>query len=183
MKHAFIRMTSLFLGCLALLSVSGLAQRRQPGAWADPGFNLKDEQLAKLQEVRPAFQEKLMPLQLKWRRAQMKRSDLMLRGSAEKGIDSATAELNKIDAEIEKAYQAHWNDVRSLLDEKQRILFDRFGGLGLGFGWGRSMTPRWGMEYGPASGPGMSRGFGPGRGAGWGRGTGRGYCCSWIRWR
>jgi len=183
MKHAFIRTTSLFLGCLAVLSVSSLAQWRQPGAWADPGFNLTDEQLAQLQEVRLAFQEKLMPLQMKWQRAQMKRSDLILRGAAEKEIDSAAAELNKIDAEIEKAYQAHWSDVRSLLDVKQRVLFDRFGGLGLGLGWGRGLNPRGGIGYGRGAGFAPGLGMGWGFRSGWGRGMGRGYFCPWFRWR
>jgi hypothetical protein len=187
----------LFLGLFTAIAISGLAQWRRPGAWANPGLNLTDEQLAKIQNVRLAFQERIMPFRLQWEKAQLNLDSMTLKGAAQKDIDSAYEALDRIEVEFEKAYQDHWNEVRNLLDEEQRILFDRFGGLGMGPGWVRGLNPRRGMGpgmgrgFGPAWGPGMRRGFrsgwgpgmGPGFGRSWGRGLGRGYFCPWFRWR
>jgi hypothetical protein len=195
MKKSRTRIVWLFLGLFVGISVSGMAQWRRPGPWTDPGLNLTDEQLAKIQEARLAFQERIMPLTMQWQRLQMNLDSLTWKKADQKQTNSAYEALDKVDAELEKAYQEHWNEVRNLLDERQRIIFDRFGGLGMGAGWG--MNPRWRMRtrlgrgFGAAWGPGMGRGFrggwglnlGPGFGGGWGRGMGRGYFCPWFRWR
>jgi len=199
MKKSRTRIVWLFLGLFVGISVSGMAQWRRPGPWTDPGLNLTDEQLAKIQEARLAFQERIMPLTMQWQRLQMNLDSLTWKKADQKQTNSAYEALDKVDAELEKAYQEHRNEVRNFLDEQQRIIFDRFGGLGMGPGWdlGWGMNPRWGMRqgpgrgFGPAWGPGMGRGFrggwgfgmGPGFGGGWGRGMGRGYFCPWFRWR
>lgn len=202
MKPRTVRTVWLFLALFTAAAVSGLAQWRQPGSWGYPGVNLADEQLARIQEVRLAFQERLMPLRLEWEKAQMNVDRLFGQKADQKQMDAALAELDKIELEMEKAYQDHWNEVRNILDEEQRVAFDRFGGLGLGLGWGSN--PRWGMRsgWGRGFGPGWGRGFGPswgmgmrgyrpgwgqgmdpGYGRGWGPGLGRGYYCPWYRWR
>ncbi|MGB7297388.1 MAG: periplasmic heavy metal sensor [Candidatus Aminicenantales bacterium] len=194
MKSKDVRIVWLFLGIFAAVTVSGLAQWRRPGSWSYQGLNLTDDQLAKIQEVRLAFQEGLMPLRLEWEKAQMNLDRLLSQGADQKQMDAAMAELDKVEIDLEKAYQEHWNEVRNLLDEEQRVVFDRFGGLGLGLGWGAN--PRWGMRsgwgrgFGPGWGmgmrgyrPGWGQGMGPGYGRGWGPGLGRGYFCPWYRWR
>ena len=196
MRSRDVRIVWLFLGLFAAATVSGLAQWRRPGSWGYPGMSLTDEQLARIQEIRLAFQERLLPLRMEWEKAQLNADRLFSQGADQKQIDTALAELDKIELDLEKAYQDHWNEVRGLLDEEQRIAFDRYGGLGLGLGWGRGANPRWGMRggwgrgLGPGGGmgmrgyrPGWGPGMGFGYGRGWGRGLGRGYFCPWYRWR
>jgi hypothetical protein len=196
MKLKCVLTVWLFLGIFMAISLSGMAQWRRPGPWSSPGLNLTEEQLAGIQEVRLGFQEKIMPLRLKWQKAQVNLDSLEMKGADQKELEAAYKALDGFDIEIEKAYQDHWNEMRNLLNEEQQVLFDRYGGLGMGLGWGRGMNPRWGMR------PGWGRGFGPGYGLGmrqgyrfgwdsgmgpWfsgrGRGMGRGYFCPWLRWR
>jgi hypothetical protein len=194
MKQRNIRSVWLFLGLFTATSVLGLAQWRRPGTWGYPGLNLSDEQLAKIQDLRLAFQEKIMPLRLEWEKARLNAERLLSQAADQEKIDAAWETLDGIDLKLEDAYEKHWTEVRGLLDEEQKAYFDRFGGLGLGHGWGRGVNPRLGLR------PGFGRGFGPGWGMrrgfrsgwapgmgpgfdGWRRGLGRGYFCPWFRWR
>jgi hypothetical protein len=193
LKKRSIWTVALFLGVFLAASVSGSAQWRRFGPLSDRGLGLTDEQLAKIQDIRLAFQEKIGPLRLEWQKAQVKLDSLEMKGAGQKELDSAYEELDRMEADLKKAYQDHRSDVHHLLTEEQRAVFDRFGG----FGMGRGMNPMWGMR------PGLGRGLGPGRGMGirlgygfgwdlgmgrgfgrsWGRGPGRGYFCPWFRWR
>ena len=183
MKRRSVWTVWLFLGVFMAVSVSGLAQWRRPGPWTDRGLNLTDEQLARIQEVRLAFQERIMPLRMEWQKAQLNLDSLAMKGTGQKELEAAHKALDGVEAELEKAYQDHWSEVRNLLNEEQRVLFDRYGGLGMGLGWGANS--RWGI------GRGMGRGFGADWGlrmergfrSGWGRGLGRGYFCPWFHWR
>jgi len=171
---------------LAAVPVSGTAQWRNPGRWAAPVIDLSDEQTAKIEEIRLAFQEKLLPLRTQWQKAGLRLDSLAARGAGQKDLDAAWEEMEKAEAELEKAYQAHRNEIRGLLSEDQKALFDRAGGLGLGLGWDTGMTPRWGMRMGGGRGYGVAWGAGPGWGLGFGRGRGgmgRGYYCPWLYWR
>jgi hypothetical protein len=197
MKKRNIRSVWLFLVLFTVTSLAGLAQWRRPGTWGYSGLNLTDEQLAKIQELRLNFRERLLPLRMEWQKAQLNLERLFSQGAEEKPMDAAVAALDKIEGEMEKAYQDHRSEVRNLLDEEQQAFFDRFGGLGLGLGWGEGANPRWGMRpgFGRGFGPGWglgrglrsgwAPGMGPGFGGSWGRGLGRGrgYFCPWFRWR
>ena len=196
MSLKIIRTVWLFLGLFAALAVFGQAQWRRPGSWGYAGLNLTDEQLAKIEQLRLDFQESLIPLRMEWEKAQLNADRLFSQGVDQKQTDAALAKLDEIERNLEKAYQDHRNDVRNLLNEEQRVAFDRYGGLGLGLGWDRGTSPRWGMRpgWGRGSGPGRGLGmrgyrpgWGPGRGTGYGRGRGpgmgRGYFCPWYRWR
>jgi len=183
MKLRSARIVWLLLGLFTAITISGLAQWRRAGTWAYRDLNFTDEQLAKIQEVRLAFQEKIMPLRMQWQNAQLNLDSLTLKGAGQKDLDSALEALDRVEVEFEKAYQGHRSEVRNLLDEEQRILFDRFGGLGMGLGLGRGTNPRWGMGSGMGRGYGSGWGMGRGFRSGWGRGLGRGYFCPWFRWR
>ena len=98
-----------------------------------------------------------------------------------KEIEAATKALDGVEIKLDKAYLDHRNEVRALLNEEQKILFDRYGGLGKGLDLGEN--PRWGMRQGRARAFGWDLGMGPGYGAGWGRGQGRGFFCPWFRRR
>jgi len=189
--------TWLFLWIFTAVSISGLAQWRRSGPWTTQGLDLTDDQWTKIQDIRLAFQEKIMPLRLKWQKAQVNLDSQEMKGADEKQLEAACQARDGLEIELEKAYQDHWNEIRNVLNEEQRVIFDRYGGLGMGLGWGRGMNPGWGMRpgrgrgFGPGFGPGMRQGYrygwgrgtGPGFGSGWGRGLGRGYFCPWFRWR
>ncbi|MBN2198228.1 MAG: hypothetical protein JW747_00090 [Candidatus Aminicenantes bacterium] len=190
MTSSHRRFVLMFAAIFAAVAVSGLAQWRRPGAWGYSGLNLTDEQMNKIQEARLSFQKILMPLQLEWEKAQFNADNLYAQRADQKQIDAALQKINELEMEIEKAFRAHRDQVRNLLDEKQRAVFDRYGGLGLGPVWGDpagwGMRPGWGRGAGPAWGTefrGSSPGWGYGYGRGWGRGMGRGYYCPWNRWR
>jgi hypothetical protein len=153
----------LFVGLLAAVAAAGQAQWRTPGYWTEGGLNLSDEQLARIQEKRLAFQEKIMPLRMRWEKAHLALDSLSRKGAPQKDLDSAYEALHGVEMEMDKAYQAHRNEVRGLLDEEQQVLFDRYGGLGMGPGRAGGMSPRWGMRGGR------------------GRGMGRGFFCPWYR--
>lgn len=185
----------LFLGMLTAVSVPGLAQWPRARAWSDLGLDLTEEQLSKIQDLRLSFREQLLPLEMRWEKAALALDALTIKGAPQKEIEGASGVIEGVDREIEKAYQVHRNEVRNVLNEERKLLFDRHGGLGIGPGAG-GMNPRWGMRFGPGGGFGPGPGWGRGRGArsGWGRGPGygyggrgtgpgRGYFCPWFRWR
>jgi len=185
MMSKSVRSGLLTLGLFFAIVASGQAQFRRPGAWGYPDLGLTDEQLDQIQEFRLAFQEEILPLRMKWQKTQLGLETLMRKCAEQSQIDAQVEALNKVEMELEKKSLDHRTQIRNLLTEEQRIIFDRFGGLGMGPGWGRGLNPRWGMGpgmgsgFGPACGPGMGPGFGGGRG----RGMGRGYFCPWFRWR
>jgi hypothetical protein len=195
MRLKNVRVVWLSLTLLAVLSVCGLAQWRRPGAWGYPGLDLTDEQLAKIQQVRLAFLEKVMPLQIRWEKAQLNLDSLTMKRGDQKELEAAHQALEGLEIELEKAWQAHRDEMRNLLNEEQRVFFDRYGGLGMGLGWGANpewgMRPGWGQDYGRGYGlgmrfgyrPGWGRAMGPWNARGWGRGLGRGYFCPWFRGR
>ena len=170
------------------------AQYRRPWGPGPGGIDLTDEQLARIQDIRLAFQEEIIPLETKWRKLSLEIDALAMKGQ---GFAAKLKEIESVEAELDKRYESHWNKVRSVLTDDQKVLFDRYGGLGLGLGWGpgrgAGMAPRWGPGMAPGRGagygmaPGRGRGYGVygGYGAygpGYGTGRGRGYYCPWRRW-
>jgi Spy/CpxP family protein refolding chaperone len=185
----------LSLGLILAIAAAGEAQTRRPIEWSNPDLGLTDEQLAKIQEIRIAFQQEILPLRMNWQKIQLSLDTLMRKDADQSQIDARIEALSEVELELEKKYLDHRAQIRELLTQEQRVIFDRFGGLGLGWGWGTN--PRWGMRFGMGRSFGSSRGLGMGRGfrsawspgmglgfgRGLGRGMGRGYFCPWFRWR
>jgi len=52
------------------------------------------------------------------------------------------AELDQMELELDKQFETHQQQISTLLTDEQRVLFDRFGGLGMGPGFGMGYFPR-----------------------------------------
>jgi hypothetical protein len=92
--------------------------------------------------------------------------------------------MEKLNLELEQKYLAHRDQIREILTDEQKVMFDRWGGLGLGFG--RMGGMGLGLGYGPGVGRGFNRGWGRGfeSGRGWRRSPGMGmrmgFRCPWF---
>ncbi len=135
-----------------------------------PGVvDLTEEQLIKIQELRLAFQEELLPLRSQLQTGYLGLDLMEAKAEDQKKIDAKIAELTELEMELENRFLAHDQKIRELLTDEQKVLFDRWGGLGMGYG------PGWGGGRGYGRGAAWDRGYG--RGGAWDRGYGRG-----VRW-
>jgi hypothetical protein len=174
----------LMAGLIVLFAVAATpleAQYRRPWGPVAGGITLTDEQLARIQEIRLAFQEEILALETKWRKLGLEIDALAMKGQS---FEAKLKEIESVEAELDKRYEDHWNKIRSVLTDDQKVLFDRYGGLGLGLGWGPGRGGGMALRRGLGMGPGRGAGYGmaPGRGRGYGAGWGRGYYCPWRRW-
>lgn len=191
MRHRSIRTAWLILLALLAFSAAGVAQWGGSGPWAGAAMDLSEEQWAKIEKLRSAYWEKTSPLRVRWREAAWALDDLAWEGAAEKELEAARKALEALENELEAADRAHRDEVRSVLNDEQKALFDRYGGLGMGCGrWsypGRGTLRGRGYGYGG----GMRWGSRPARGPGWGGGAQggrawkawRGRFCPYFRWR
>lgn len=185
---------SAVLFMAALLAPPAAAQAPRPWRGYAGAIDLTDDQLDRIEKVRLAFEEEMLPLEMKWRKLDLELESLSRRGQ---DLEPKLKELDALEIEMDKKWEEHRSKVRSLLTDDQKALFDRYGGLGLGLGWGPGAgygaAPRWGLRSGAGRGmgygwaPGAGRGYGAyGRysryGRGRGAGMGRGYFCPWRRW-
>ncbi|HPW18005.1 MAG TPA: Spy/CpxP family protein refolding chaperone [Candidatus Aminicenantes bacterium] len=171
----------------ALLAPPAAAQAPRPWRGTAGALGLTDEQLDRIDKVRLAFREELLPLEMKWNRLDLELEALYRKGQ---NRDAKLKEIEALEAEMDKKWEDHLSKVRAVLTDDQKVLFDRYGGLGLGWGPGAGYgrAPRWGLRAGVGRGPGY--GWGPGAGfgrnprygRGYGPGVGRGLYCPWRRW-
>jgi Spy/CpxP family protein refolding chaperone len=190
-------MPAVGIAVIFILAVAGAQSvaAQVPRTWmrGAPALDLTDEQFLQIQKIRLKFQEEILSLETRWRRVSLDLDELEWKGVDRAAIEAKIKELDRTEAELDKRYLDHRNEIRSVLTEDQRAVFDRTGGLGLGWGpgWGAGMAPRWGMRWGggrgrgagwgPGMGLGSGRGYGRAYGRGWGPGLGRGYFCPWFR--
>ncbi len=184
-------------GLAALAFLAGVAaapaeaQYRRPARGYAGAVDLTEEQMDRIQEIRMAFQNEILPIETKLRKVELELDALSWKGQS---LDAKLAELDTLELELDKMWEEHQARIRSVLTDGQRRVFDRQGGLGLGLGWGpddgMGLNPRMGARAGVGRGlgygygPGVGRGYGrySRYGRGYGRGLGRGYTCPWRRW-
>lgn len=180
--------SSAVLVLVAVLAPPAAAQAPRPWRGYAGTMDLTEEQLDRIDEIRLAFHEEILPLEMKWNRL-----DLAIEALSRKGqnADAKLKELEALELEMDKKWDEHQARIRTVLTDEQKAVFDRYGGLGLGPGFGagygaasrRGLGPGYGRGLGYGYAPGAGRGIGGyGRYARYGRGMGRGYFCPWRRW-
>jgi Spy/CpxP family protein refolding chaperone len=192
---------------LLISALPGLAQRDWwMGRGAFSGLNLTSDQIDKIQELRLEFQKEILQLRTELQIRFTEIRNMYYRGESQAKIYAKQEEVDLLSDEMEKRYMAYQTEIRGLLTDEQKLLFDRWGsigyglgprypmGLGMGFGPRGRMGLGLGRGYGRGYGRGWNQGWdmGPGWGRsvgrawrqGWGRGMGRGWRCPWLwNWR
>jgi|GEM_PF-1287388 len=168
MKKTFIISFAIIISFL-FLSQQLFAQRYyrdNPRINNDPyDLNLTQKQLEKMDKLEIELEKSLSPLFSKLRTNYLKLDELELQRSPNHTkIDKAWEEIYSLEEEIEKKEIAHEENIRGLLTEDQRAVFDSYYGYGMGTGRG---------YYGRGQG-GMGQGY-YGRGSGYGAGYGSNY--------
>lgn len=166
MKTQKLTVAALFLALGMILSVSLMAQNGQgkgnrnancdgqgkfyhgqnyKGNFIE-SLDLSDEQQAKLEKMRTAHMETMLPMQNKMQELQAKRNTLSTDKNADiKAINAVIDEIGALKTEMMKTREAHQQEVRSILTDDQRIKFDmhrshhknKGGGFGKGCGHGQ----------------------------------------------
>jgi len=157
---------------ILLLVVPASAQGRRWQAQPYNFIDLTEEQLAAIQEQQMAFQKDILSLRTTLMAGYMELDNLYMQNAEQPRIDGKIAELDQMELELDKQFEIHQQQISALLTDEQKVLFDRFGGLGMGAGAGYGMGA--GAGYGMGAGAGYGMGYGAGYGRGWARGAGRG---------
>ena len=153
------------------------------------GLNLTQDQINKILGMRLDFQKEILELRTQLQGRYLELNNLYYKGESQEKIDNIIAQIEKMSLELEQKYFDHRNQIRKVLTDEQKLMFDRWGGLGLGAGVMGGMGL--GLGYGPGFGRGFNRGwgrgfgYGPGWGRGWrrGPGMGMGFNCPWFNQR
>jgi len=172
-----------------------------PGGGYYSGLGLSSSQIDQISELRFSFQEQILPLRNDLQTGYIKLRNIYWQDSGSAEADAVRNEIIQVQQELESLYMEYQDQVRALLTEEQRALFDSWllAGSGLrgpgwgGRGWrggrfrgGGGAANTWAPAAGPGSGLGLGPGMGPGlgAGAGFGAGTGRGWRCPgrWGLW-
>ncbi|MFH1964751.1 MAG: hypothetical protein ABIJ42_04345, partial [Acidobacteriota bacterium] len=145
-----------------------LAQRN----WIDgggyfPGLNLAPDQIEEIQELRLRFQEETLSLRTELQALSLKLRTMYYKGADQDDVYARQTEINELQEEMGMRYMEHQKEIRYLLTDEQKLLFDRWSGAGPGYVFGDRMIP------GVAGG----RGWGAGNGRGWNTG----YDQSWVQ--
>lgn len=148
----------------------------QAGTWtpqSDGIVDLSEEQLVQIQELRIAFQKDILALRMDINTGYMELDKLFMQNADQETIDAKGSALEMLEMELDKAYDTHQQQIRTLLTDEQKVIFDEFGGLGMGVGLGGG----YGMGYGAGNAAAWGRGRGMNRAGAWnrGRGAGTGY--------
>ena len=165
---------------LLIAALPGQAQRYwRQGVRPGYGLDLSEEQLAKIQDMRLEFQQECLPLRIQLQTLYLELRRLSFDGVDQAKIDAKTEQIDGLEMEMEKMFRAHQNQIRDLLTDEQKAVFDRWGGLGLGMG----PAMGFGRGYGRGWNRGVGQYWGRGMGRAWNRGPRmrRGYWCPWYQ--
>jgi len=163
------------VGLFLISTLPGFAQRRLPGMdpYYDYDLELTSEQIQQIEEMELKFQKEILPLESDLDMQYLEMRRMIAQNEEQAKIDAKLDRIDKMEIELDQKYQAHRTRIRDLLTDRQKMLFDEQGGLGMGLGWnyGRGYAPGYGRGYGL----GYGRGYAPGYGRSYGLGYGRGY--------
>ena len=169
----FLPILFLFL----VIPVAAQGRRWQMQPYTDIG--LTEDQLNKIQELRIAFQKEILPLRMELIAGYLELDNLYMQDADQNKIDAKIDELDQMELEFDKQFSAHQQQIRGLLTDNQKVMFDRFGGLGMGFGlrlgYGAGFARGGGLRLGRTAGWNRGLGYGRGFNRWWGRGRGMGY--------
>ena len=159
----------------------------QPGRGPGYGFswdsNLTSDQIAGIQDLRLMFQEETLPLRTQLQASVLELRNSYLQGNNLEQMNAVRSRISQLQRELEAVYLEYQDEVKGLLTDDQRALFDRWAAAGpeLGIWGGGGYGFRGGRGRGPGAGwaAGAGAGLGPasGTGLGWGAGMGRGWRC------
>ena len=140
MKKTFI-ISFAFIISFLFISQQLYAQRyyrNNSRIYNDPyDLNLTQEQLAKMDKLEIELEKSLSPLFSKLRTNYLKLDELELQRSPDyPKIEKVWEEIYAFDEEIEKKEIAHEENIRGLLTEGQRAVFDSYYGYGMETGRG-----------------------------------------------
>jgi hypothetical protein len=180
---------------VVLFLVSTLPGWAQPRRWSrmSPSydFELTSEQIMRIEEMELELQQEILPLETDLEIQYLELKRMFAQNDAQAKIDAKLDQIDKMEIELDKKYQAHQMNIRSLLTDKQKMLFDQEGGFGWGLGlglgrgygvgYGRGYTSGYGRSYGRGYTSGYGRSYGRGYAPGFGRGYGRGYALGYGR--
>ena len=140
---------------LVLLGTNGVAQdlaEKDPRPGSFPGYNLTDEQIERMQEIRTESEKILLPMERSLRTREAELDELLIAEKPDlKSIERKIEEIEALRAKIRKERIASRLETRSLLTDEQRLRWDAYRGGRFGRGVFRS---------GRFDGRGLNRGFG-----------------------
>ncbi|MFH2042151.1 MAG: Spy/CpxP family protein refolding chaperone [Acidobacteriota bacterium] len=93
----------------------------------DPALKLTPEQKEKMQKVCLDFQKEILPFQSDLKAKSLDMKTLLQENADLSKINAKIDELAKIKAEIMKKKMAHSNQIKGLLTEEQKALFNKGG--------------------------------------------------------
>jgi hypothetical protein len=185
----------LVLTGIALVAAPAVARRGRDAGWhrgagrgAGPAFT--QEQLERIESIHEKYSDRQAELTNRLKVIVVEARDKMGEGAPDfNAIERTMEEVADIRLQLAKIRLSIHKEIRPLLDDDQKVLFDRglgrmlHGGMGAGGGnmgghcgmtQGQRMQgrPGRGMGMGRAEGRGMGRGMGPGMGQGMGMGRG-----------
>ncbi len=189
MKKGIIIFGICFVFLLFFTLPLSAQQNWRPGMRAPYALNLTPDQMAKIQEMRLEFQKESLSMWTELQNLNFELRALYLEDTGQEKIDAKLDQLDAMELELEKKWVVHQSQIRDLLTDEQKVMFDQWGGLGLSWGRMDGMGPGMGMDFGRGYGMGFGRGYGGGFGRGGGRGfgrgsgmgMGRGYYCPWFQ--
>ncbi len=179
--------STIFIVAVVLLMASALpslAQARRPmGMRPAYGLNLTEEQMVRIEEMRLQFEKEILPLETELQTHYSELRLMYVKNQEQAKIDAKFNQIDKMEIELERRFEAHQMNIRNLLTNEQKMLFDQEGGfrMGLGMDYGGGYGQGYGRGYiqsnsrGYGRGPGMGRGYIQGNSRGYGQYYGRGY--------
>ena len=130
------------IGTALIFTLPLPAQKEGPGT-CQKACGLSDlsaEQTAKIQKLQINHEKAILTLKTDLKTKRIELRQMMMESADQKNLEAKIDELARIGAEIQKKRLAHRNDIRSLLtDEQKKVFNQKCSGLdcGAAFGHGR----------------------------------------------